>query len=97
MARTRNSQSKHNKSVQKEANQLEQQGFDVTADIAGFPKPLTIERVRPDIDANKGKKRVIVEVETKDSIDGARAQRKKQAFQKAAKRSRNTTFQQTTV
>lgn len=63
MARKRDpqSQSKHDQAVQKRAEQLERQGFQVEADLKG---PGTIRGVRPDIDARKGQQRVIVEVET---------------------------------
>ena len=95
MARKRSarSQSKHDKAVERRAKQLERQGFDVKADLKGWKQPGTIRGVRPDIDARKGAKRVIVEVETTESKNDARAQRQRSVFAGAAKRSAKTTFE----
>ena len=95
MARKRStrSQSLHDKAVQKRAEQLRRQGFDVKADLKGFEQPNTIRGVRPDIDARKDKRRVIVEVETPESKDDKRAQRQERAFAGAANRSPTTRFE----
>ena len=91
--RTRGSQSKHDKAVQKRAEQLQRQGFDVDADLKGWKQPKTIGGVRPDIDARKGTKRVIVEVETKESEGDTRAQRQERAFKGAANRAKDGRFE----
>jgi len=91
--RTTGSQSKHDKAVRKRAEQLKRQGFDVRADLKNWERPSTIRGVRPDIDARKGGKRVIVEVETKESTGDARAQRQARAFNAAAKRSKDARFE----
>ena len=95
--RTKRSQTHHDQAVKKRADQLKRQGFNVRADIPHFPQPGTIGGVRPDIDARKGRRRVIVEVETPESADDRRAQRQAREFQRAANRSRSTTFEQITT
>ena len=91
--RTPRSQSKHNKAVQKRAEQLQRQGFEVKADLKNWDQPETIAGVRPDIDAQKGTERVIVEVETPESKDDRRSERQRRAFGGAAKRSAKTRFE----
>ena len=91
--RTPGSQSKHNKAVQKRAEQLQRQGFKVKADLKNWDQPGTIGGVRPDIDARKGTKRVIVEVETKESEGDTRAQRQERAFRSAANRAKDGRFE----
>ncbi len=90
--RSRKTQSQHDAEVSRLAQQLQSQGYKVEADLKGFPKPDTIGGVRPDVVAKKGRERQIIEVETPESADGARAQRQAQQFRAAAKRSKSTTF-----
>ncbi len=92
MARTKRSQSKHDKKVKEIANDSAQKGFDVKADIKGFSRPVTIGGFRPDVVATKGKLKTIIEVETPDSIDSARDTMQKSAFSKASSKSKNTSF-----
>ena len=92
MARSKKSQSTHDKKVHNEANKLKQQGFNVNADLPKFKKPKTIGGYRPDIIATKGKQRKIIEVETSDSKNSTRDKDQQQAFRDAANRSKNTTF-----
>lgn len=92
MSRSKRSQSKHDAAVQRLAEQLKGQGYKVNADVSGFPRPDTVGGYRPDVDARKGRQRVIGEVETTDSVDSARDQKQQAAFRAAAKRSKNTTF-----
>ena len=91
--RTSRSQSQHDKAVERRAEQLRRQGFDVQADVKGWKQPDTIRGVRPDIDARKGQQRVIVEVETPESEGDDRAERQRRAFEGAAKRSAQTRFE----
>jgi len=90
--RSKGSQSRHDAEVRRQARELEAQGFDVRADLAGYPQPDTIGGLRPDVFGVKGKRRIIVEVETPDSVDSARDRKQQAAFRRAAGRSRNTTF-----
>jgi len=92
MARSKRSQATHDKKVRQEASKLKRQGFDVSADVQGFPKPETIGGYRPDIIATKGKQRRIIEVETVESKNTARDKGQQSAFRHVANRSENTTF-----
>ena len=97
MARTKRSQSKHDAEVKRIAIEFEKKGYDVKADIQGYSRPETIGGYRPDVFAQKGKKRKIVEVETSESVKCARDVAQQQAFRNAANRSNNTTFKRTIV
>jgi len=92
MARTKKSQSKHDALVREIARELKKKGFDIAADVRGFPTPDTIGGSRPDVVARKGKARKIVEVETPDSVGSTRDAEQQRAFRAAAKRAKNTTF-----
>lgn len=97
MPRSKSSQGKHDKEVRKMAASLKRQGYDVSADITGYAKPSTIGGYRPDVVAKKGRKRVIVEVETADSVDSARDVNQQRAFARAASRTKNTTYKRRVV
>lgn len=92
MARGKKSQSKHDARVREVAKKYEKQGYDVKADVSGFPQPGTIGGYRPDVLAKKGREQKIVEVETVESVDSARDVKQQRAFRQAAKRAANTTF-----
>lgn len=92
MARSRDSQSKHDAEVRKIAKEFESKGFDVQADVKGYAKPETICGFRPDVVAQKGSQRKIVEVETSDSISSSRDVKQREAFRQEANRDPNTTF-----
>ena len=47
MARSKRTQTTHDAKVRQEASRLEGQGFEVAADIVGFPQPNTIGGYRP--------------------------------------------------
>lgn len=95
MGRTKQSQSKHDRAVQRAADSYSRQGFDVTADIKGYQQPKTIGGYRPDVVAKRGRERIIVEVETPDSVDSARDQNQQKAFRRAAQRSKYTSYKRT--
>ena len=97
MPRTKASQSKHDAKVGEIAQRLSDQGFDVQADVKGFPQPDTVGGRRPDVVAQKGKTREIHEVETLDSVDSARNLSQQKAFEQAANRSKNVRFKRTVV
>lgn len=89
--RTKNKQSQHDKTVRKSVGGYKGQGWKIVgADIPGHPKPKIIARKRPDIIVKKGKKEIIVEVETKESHNKDKPQRK--AFRKYANQSKNRKF-----
>jgi len=65
--RSKRNQTCHDESVRRRAAGLDANGWNVKADIYGYTRPKTLNGSRPDIDATKGKKRRIIEVETPDS------------------------------
>lgn len=81
-------QSKHDRAVEKIAQDYEDRGYDVSADVEGYPRPPTIGGYRPDVVARKGGHETIVEVETPDSVDSPRDRAQQKAFQSAARRSK---------
>ena len=92
MSRSKRSQSKHDAHVRKIARRLERQGYDVQADVTGFPQPNAIGGYRPDVIAKKPGERKVIEVETPDSVGSARDEGQRKAFRQAADRSNKTMF-----
>lgn len=94
MSRSKRSQSKHDARVRQLAERLDRQGYDVQADVRGFPQPDTIDGYRPDLVAKKPGERKVIEVETPDSVGSARDEVQRRAFRQAAEGSKKTTFRQ---
>lgn len=88
--RSQQNQSKHDRHVKKLAERYNQGRYTVKADVQGYPRPDTLNGRRPDIQATSGKQEIIIEVETRDSIDSDAAQHR--ALQKYADKSKNRTF-----
>lgn len=88
--RTRQNQSKHDAAVKSSADYYRRQGYKVQADIAGYDQPKTLNGRRPDVIAQKGKKEVVLEVETPSSDKSDRAQHR--AFKKYADANKNARF-----
>jgi hypothetical protein len=93
--RTRKDQSKHDAGVQASVNYYRRQGYNVEADLPGHDRPGTINGRRPDIRATKGRREVIVEVETPESKDTDSAQQN--AFRRYADGKRNVRFRTKTT
>jgi len=74
--RTKNGQKKH--------------GFTTNADLPGWNKPKKIRGFIPDLIAKKGKKEIILEVETKNT-DKSDAEQQ-EAFKEYSKRGKERTF-----
>lgn len=81
------SQSKHNRKVREVAKDYERRGYDVSADVPGYPQPPTIGGYRPDLVASKSGQETIVEVETPDSVNSPRDVAQQGTFLRAARRS----------
>lgn len=96
-SRSKSSQSKHDKKVESLAKNLENQGFSVQADIAGYDKPTTFGGMRPDVIGRKGKERRIYEVETPDSVDSSRDKKQQEEFKDVANRNPKTNFKRFTT
>jgi len=88
--RTPRQQTKHNKTVANSAAYYKSRGYKVQADINGFQQPGTIRGRRPDIVARKGKDVVIVEVETKDTVQKDKKQQ--EVFRQHSKVNKNVRF-----
>jgi hypothetical protein len=85
--RGKTSQDKHNKKVREVAQSYKSKGYEVYADVPGYPQPTTIGGYRPDVVAKKDRQETIVEVETPDSVNSQRDVAQQGAFRQAAKRS----------
>lgn len=90
--RSKRSQSKHDAEVQRIAKNMKDKGYQVQADVTGYPQPDSIGGHRPDVVAKKGTERKIIEVETPESKGSERDKKQQSAFRAAADRSSNTTF-----
>lgn len=88
--RTKIGQLKHDRSVLDQTKYYNRLGYKVRADLPSFKKPVSVGGRIPDIEAKKGNERVIVEVETKDSIKNDESQIK--TFKKYAGTHKNTRF-----
>ena len=95
--RSMTSQSKHDSAVRRIARDLKAKGYDVRADVTGFFQPRTFGGYKPDVVATKGKYRKIIEVETTESVAGARDIAQQSAFSRVANRSQNTVFRRDIV
>ena len=80
----------HDSTVTALVNKLEEDGYEVMADVEGFPKPSTIFGYIPDIFARKGAKVKIIEVETHGSYRKDIYQRK--VFRKFASLDKDRSF-----
>lgn len=85
--RGQSSQNKHDRKVKEVAKDYGARGYDVLADVPGYPKPPTIGGYRPDVVARKGGQETVVEVETPDSVNSERDIAQQGAFLRAARRS----------
>ena len=95
--RSASGQTRHDRAVKSIADRLSGTGHAVSADVAGYPTPDAIcgsggsgRCRRPDIVATKGGSTRIIEVETEDSYDKDRGQRR--VFREYADTHRNTSF-----
>ena len=85
--RRESTQSKHDRTVEKIAQDYKDRGYDVSADVGAYARPSTIRGYRPDVLARKRGHETIVEVETPDSVDSPRDKAQQRAFRSAARRS----------
>ena len=88
--RTKTGQKKHDESVLRSAEWYKKHGFITKADLPGWNKPEKIGGFIPDLIAKKGKKEIILEVETKNTDESDTDQQK--AFKKYSKREEERTF-----
>jgi hypothetical protein len=88
--RTKTGQKEHDKSVLRSAEWYKQHGFITKADLPGWNKPKEIGGFIPDLIAKKGKKEIILEVETKNTDESDTDQQN--AFKKYSEREEGRTF-----
>lgn len=67
-------QSRHDEAVRRSAAQYEARGYKVQADVEGYGRPESIRGRRPDIFAQRGRDKVVVEWETTGTVEADRAQ-----------------------
>lgn len=91
MKRSKGGQSKHDQRVKQIASSLKRENWKVKADIPGYakPRPIGSGQKVPDIEASKGGRRKIIEVETPDSLKKDKAQQS--TFRRHAAQKSNTT------
>jgi hypothetical protein len=96
-ARKGNEQNNHDRAIKKYAQHLDKNRYSVKADTTEldtqFPMPEIIHGKRPDILASKKGKKLVIEVETPNSLDTKRAKEQRRRFQNWANRKSNRTFQ----
>lgn len=68
-------ESKHDRKVRKVAAGYWGRGYEVKADLPDYSRPRSIRGKIPDVVAKKGKKTIIVEVETPQSFNKDKNQR----------------------
>ena len=81
---------RHDESVRRVAGGFKSQGWKVKADVEGYSAPRTVYGRQADVEATKGKKTRMVEVETRSSYDKDVSQRK--AFQRWASHDKKRKF-----
>lgn len=92
LKRSPSSQNAHDNKVKALAKELQKKGYIVNADIPGYNKPAPIGKDKriPDIEAHKGGRTRLIEVETKESLTTDRKQQ--ETFRRSAAQRANTTF-----
>lgn len=93
MSRQKKNQSTHDNRVRVLANRLEDQGWEVQADLPNFDQPDPIgkdERI-PDILATQGNQTKIIEVETPSTINSHKDQHS--TFRRSAAQRKNAEFE----
>jgi hypothetical protein len=95
--RTKRAQSKHDAQIKKTAKELENQGWDVKADIKGYEKPAPIGKDNriPDIEAHKAGAGRIYEFETPETVESDKAQRA--TFKRSASQKKRTSYHEEVV
>jgi hypothetical protein len=86
------SQTEHDNTLLRMLREYKEQTYKVYADIEGYPKPPIIGGHRPDAVVVKGKHRIIVEVETLDSLKIPYTAMRDAAFKRACRRNSTTNY-----
>jgi len=74
--RTPEEQSRHDEAVRRSAAQYKARGYKVKADVEGFALPHPVGGRRPDVVAQKGRDKIVVEWETPSSLEADKPQQR---------------------
>ncbi len=88
-------ESRHDQEVRRQAEQYEKAGYRVRADLPGYTSPDTFGRknpTRPDVQATRGNRTVVVEVETQRSKDTQHSRQQAETLRRSVAHRPNTTF-----
>ncbi len=88
-----NRESTHDREVRQQAEKLAGKGYKVSADIPGYPTPKPIGRKNPtvpDVVATKGSSKVMLEVETSQTVDSTHTKQQLQTMNRSAGQQKNT-------
>jgi hypothetical protein len=88
--RTKTGQKKHDEAVLRTVKNYESKGYNVKADLPGYPKPKNIKGHIPDVIAIKGAIEKIVEIETNVTKDKDKKQH--EAFKDYASKKKKREF-----
>lgn len=88
--RTKVGQKRHDEGVKQSADWYKSRDFKVKADLPGEEKPKKIGGFIPDIIAKKGKKEIVIEIETRQTANTDKEQQ--QAFRDYANKKKDRTF-----
>lgn len=80
IAKSRRPRAVHDRRVREVAEHYLSLGYDVTADLPGWPRPPTMNRHRADVVATRGKKARVVEVEHEHTLTTSHTRRQVQAL-----------------
>lgn len=72
--RTKAGQEVHDAKVAEIARRLARSGYRVLADLPGHPQPPVLNGYRPDVIAQKGRRTLVREVETRSTVAADKAQ-----------------------
>jgi len=95
--RAQYSQTNHDKKVRKLAEYYHRKGYNVQADISGWSMPEVINSYRPDLIITGNFITLVIEVETRDSVNSARDIAQRNAFKSWASRSSQRQFERFVV
>lgn len=93
--RTKKGQKAHDEGVSNTANWYKNRGYTTYADLPDWKRPKNIDGFIPDVIAKKGKKEILIEVETEKTANSDVKQQK--AFKSYVKNNKNKRFRKKIV
>ena len=92
MSRSKKGQAEHDREVRKVANEYLEKGYKVLADLPNQERPDTVKGLRPDLSVKKKRHETLIEIETPESVESARDEKYKKAFEEWSERSEHKHF-----